>query len=79
MNTMTEQDWEEVDRSSRVIVSTFLSAIGATDIGESRGCCCWDLSCCLKGKPTSVEIKDRTFEHSRYGDVMIETVKAEAT
>ena len=79
MDIMTDKDWEEVDRSSRTVVSAFLSAAGATGISESHGNCCWDLSCCLKGKPTSVEIKDRTFAHDKYGDVMIETVKAEAT
>ena len=79
MNTMTEQDWIDVDASSRAVVSCLLDFFKAGEIGESNGCCCWDLSCTLKGVPTSVEIKARNIPHDRYDDVMIEQVKADAT
>jgi hypothetical protein len=79
MNSMTTQDWEEVDASSRYIVSCLLSAMGATDISESHGLCCYDLSANLGNVPTSVEVKSRNVPHSRYNDVMIEEVKAQAT
>lgn len=77
--TMTNEDWEQVDYSSRSIVSCLLSSLGATDIGTSSGCCCWDLSCLLKGAPTSIEVKDRSVPHDRYGDIMVEQVKVDAT
>lgn len=76
---MTKEDWEQVDYSSRSIVSCLLSSLGAIDIGSSSGCCCWDLSCILKDIPTSIEVKDRSVPHDKYGDVMVEEIKVKAT
>lgn len=79
-NSMTDKDWDEVDRSSRELLSCFLETkLSADCIGESRGNCCWDLSCVVNGKPLSLEIKERHIPHDRYSDIMIEEIKAEAT
>ena len=42
---MTQQDWEEVDRSSRTLIKKFLEAIGATEIQDSVGNCSYDIKC----------------------------------
>ena len=76
---MTEKQWQDVDARSRGIVSCLLCDLDASRIGESSGCCCWDLSCLLKGKPTSVEIKERSIPHNRFGDIMVEDIKVQAT
>lgn len=75
MNQMTENDWEEIDYNSRVIVRNFLSAINADAIGESTGNCSWDVSCIINDKPISIEIKDRNMPHNRYSDMMVEQIK----
>lgn len=63
-NTMTAKDWDEVDRSSRTLLSCFLVETKATDIGETHGNCCIDLSCHINGKAVAFEIKDRSFPHN---------------
>jgi hypothetical protein len=74
-NQMTKQDWDEIDISSREIMTNFLSAIGATDIGYSVGNCAWDLSCNLNNKQISIEVKDRNMPHNKYSDMMVEKIK----
>lgn len=76
---MTEQDWIDIDRSSRTIVSCLLSAIGCEEIGEMVGNCCVDLSCVAKGKTIAVEIKDRTFSSTKFGDILVEDIKQSCT
>lgn len=78
-NTMTEKDWDEIDYSSRTVVSCLLLRVGATDVGESRGNCCWDLSCCINEKPICIEIKARNFESTKFGDILVENLKQECT
>ena len=80
MDTMTEQDWEEIDRSSRTIVSCLLeTTLSATSIGEMHGNCCIDLSCIINDKRIAIEIKDRSFPHDRYNDILVEDIKQECT
>lgn len=80
MDTMTEQDWEDIDKNSRDLLSCFLETkLSATAVGESHGNCCWDLSCMINDKSVSLEIKERHIPHDRYSDIMIEEIKAEAT
>ena len=76
-HTMTERDWEEVDRSSRDTLSCLLIYLGAEDIGETHGNCCLDLSCVMSGKRVAVEIKDRNIPHDRWGDILVEDLKQE--
>lgn len=76
---MTDKDWDEVDRSSRQLLSCFLEKVGAQEIGEMTGNCCVDLSCMLNDKPVCIEIKDRSFESTRYGDILVESLKQERT
>lgn len=77
-NSMTDKDWDEVDRSSRELLSCFLETkLSADCIGESHGNCCWDLSCVVKGKKVAVEIKERGYVHSRFGDILVEDTKQE--
>lgn len=74
--TMTEADWDAIDKSSRCLLSCFLEAkLSATSIGESHGNCCWDLSCQIRGKNVAVEIKDRGYSHDRFGDILVEESK----
>lgn len=80
MDTMTEQDWEDIDRSSRAIVSCLLeNTLSATSIGEMHGNCCIDLSCIINDKRIAIEIKDRSFPHDRFGDILVEGIKQECT
>lgn len=77
-NTMTAKDWDEVDRSSRELLSCLLETqLSAEAVGESHGCCCWDLSCVIRGKKIAVEIKDRRMDHNEFGDILVETSKQE--
>lgn len=78
-NSMTDKDWDEVDRSSRQLLSCFLEKVGAQEIGEMTGNCCVDLSCMLNDKPVCIEIKDRNFESTKYGDILVENLKQECT
>ena len=72
---MTKQKWINVDRKSRELVIKLLRSIGATTIFESQVNCSYDLKCKIKGRIVLVEIKDRNFPHSRYGDVFCEEDK----
>lgn len=73
---MTEADWDQIDKSSRCLLSCFLETkLSATSIGESHGNVCWDLSCCIRGKKVAVEIKDRGYPHDRFGDILVEESK----
>ena len=74
---MTQQDWEEVDRSSRTLIKKFLEAIGATEIQDSVGNCSYDIKCKIKGVGVGIEVKDRTFAHDRFNDVFAEGIKKE--
>lgn len=75
---MTENDWNEIDRSSRILIKQWLKSIGMTDIEDSHGNCCYDLIfTSTKNKRIAVEIKDRTFRHDRYGDIFAEDIKQE--
>ena len=78
-NSMSTQDWDEIDRSSRELLSCFLEKVGAQEIGEMTGNCCVDLSCMLNNKPVCIEIKDRNFESTKYGDILVENLKQECT
>lgn len=74
-NEMTENDWLEIDNSSRCVITNLLSAMGASDIGDSHGNCSWDISCVIKTKPICIEIKDRNMPHTKYSDMMVEQIK----
>lgn len=67
-----------MDRRSRELLSCFLETkLSASCIGESRGNCCWDLSCVINGKRVAVEVKDRGYDHDRFGDILVEDSKQE--
>jgi hypothetical protein len=51
--------------------------LSASNIGESRGNCCWDLSCIINEKRVAVEVKDRGYYHDRFGDILVEDSKQE--
>ena len=72
---MTKQKWRNIDRKSRILVIKLLRSIGATTILDSCGNCSYDLKCIIKGRIVLVEIKDRNFQHDRYGDVFCEEDK----
>ena len=72
---MTKKKWANLDKKSRTLVRQSLRSIGATTIYDSCGNCSYDLKCIIKGKVILVEIKDRNFPHSRYGDVFCEEDK----
>ena len=78
-NTMSEQDWEDIDRSSRTLISCLLESTSATDIGETHGNCCIDLSCIVNGKKVAIEIKERNFPHDTYSDILVEDLKQDCT
>lgn len=77
--SMTENDWKAVDKDSRCILSCFLEEIGAKEIGEMTGNCCVDLSCTINNKPVCIEIKDRSFDSTRFGDILVESLKQDCT
>ena len=72
---MTKQKWRNIDKKSRILVRKLLRSIGATTILDSCGNCSYDFKCIIQGKVILVEIKDRNFPHSRYGDVFCEEDK----
>ena len=72
---MTKKKWRDIDKKSRTLVKKLLRSIGATTILDSCGNCSYDLKCNIKGRIVLVEIKDRNFPHSRYGDVFCEEDK----
>lgn len=77
-NKMTEKDWDEIDRSSRTLVKQWLKSIGMSNIADSHGNCCYDLTFVGRnGVKVAVEIKDRTFRHDKYGDIFAEDIKQE--
>lgn len=76
---MTSKDWDDIDRSSRELLSCFLAYVGAEDIGETHGNCCIDLSCRINSKAVALEIKDRELSSNEYGDVLIEDIKQDCT
>ena len=44
--------------------------------GRSAGNCVWDLSCTKDdGTTISIEVKDRTFDHTKFGDIFAEEAK----
>ena len=72
---MTQKKWRDIDKKSRTLVIKLLRSIGAETILDSCGNCSYDLKCKIKGRIVLVEIKDRNFPHSRYGDVFCEEDK----
>ena len=78
-NTMTENDWNNIDLDSRTLFKEFLKRIGATDIEDTHGNCCIDLLFTIKGKRIAVELKRRSFSHSKFGDVFGEAIKLECS
>ena len=75
-------NWNTIDRDSRLSVCDLLSTTLSTyvdNISDSHGNCVWDLSCELKDKTCSIEIKDRAFPADKYGDVFCEYAKQKYT
>lgn len=75
-------DWNSIDNDSRLSVCDLLSTALSSyvdGIQESHGCCVWDLSCNIKNKTCSIEIKDRAFPADKYGDVFCEYAKQKYT
>ena len=60
------------------MLSTTLSNY-VDNITDSHGNCVWDLSCKFKGKRCSIEIKDRSFPHYKFGDIFAEDTKQKYT
>ena len=75
-------NWNTIDRDSRLSVCDLLSTALSNyvdSIADSHGNCVWDLSCELKGKTCSIEIKDRSFPHNKFGDIFAEDTKQKYT
>lgn len=75
-------NWNTIDRDSRLSVCDLLSTALSNyvdNMADSHGNCVWDLSCELKGKTCSIEIKDRSFPHDKFGDVFAEDTKQKYT
>lgn len=75
-------NWNTIDIDSRLSVCDLLSTTLSNyvdNITNSQGNCVWDLSCNLKGKTCSIEIKDRTFPHDKFGDIFVEDNKQKYT
>lgn len=51
--------------------------LSASCISESHGNVCWDLSCVINNKRVAVEVKDRGYDHDRFGDILVEDSKQE--
>lgn len=77
-NSMTENDWQEVDKSSREIVCKLFEKAGAKNIYNTKGLCSYDISCTLNGISISIEVKDRNMPHTQYSDMMVEQVKQDS-
>lgn len=75
-------NWNTIDQDSRLsvcdLLSTALSAY-VDNISDSHGNCVWDLSCEFNGKTCSIEIKDRSFPHDKFGDIFAEDTKQKYT
>lgn len=77
---MTNEDWQNIDHSSRMIFCEFLKQIGGKVIKNSQGNCCYDIYAEiqnneLQNKRIGFEIKDRQIPSYKYGDQMIELYK----
>lgn len=72
---MTDRDWEQVDLTSRDLVKALFKRLGASDIRDTHGECSYDIWLQLRGKKLGIEVKDRTFAHTKYGDVFAEEIK----
>lgn len=74
---MTQQDWLDVDMSSRQIINQLLKSMSVTQsVDDTYGLCSYDLLWVKKtGKRVAIEIKDRSFPSTRYGDIFGETIK----
>ena len=71
-------NWNTIDRDSRLSVCDLLSTALSNyvdNIADSHGNCVWDLSCEFNGKTCSIEIKDRSFPHNKFGDIFAEDTK----
>lgn len=72
MCTMTQKDWDDVDRTSREEMVEFLSCqLSADGIYESTGNCSWDISAVVNDKRIGIELKDRNCDLSSFGDMMV--------
>ena len=71
-------NWTTIDSDSRLSVCDLLSTALSNyvdNIADSHGNCVWDLSCEFNGKTCSIEIKDRSFPHDKFGDIFAEDTK----
>ena len=71
-------NWNIIDQDSRLSVCDLLSTALSNyvdNIADSHGNCVWDLSCEFNGKTCSIEIKDRSFPHDKFGDIFAEDTK----
>lgn len=71
-------NWNTIDQDSRLSVCDLLSTALSSyvdNISDSHGNCVWDLSCEFNGKTCSIEIKDRSFSHDKFGDIFAEDTK----
>lgn len=65
----------KTDIESHIVVYSALSS-AFTDWGRSSGNCVWDLSAINKnGETVSIEVKDRSFPHDKFGDIFAEAAK----
>lgn len=74
-DTMTDDDWDNVDKSHRQTAYQLFKQLGATQIVFSTGNCCYDISFNFNGKRIVCELKDREQRAKNYNDVMIEKIK----
>jgi hypothetical protein len=59
-NTMSDEDWEQVDKPSRNIFHKFLKQKGGLNITHSKGNIAFDIKCQnFMGENIAFEIKDR--------------------
>ena len=75
MNTMTKKDWEDVDKKSRELIIKFFEYTKCK-VEQKIGNCCIDLIVTSpKGTKFGIEIKDRSFPSTKFGDVFAESIK----
>lgn len=71
---MEKIDWESLDADSRSLAEDLFSFLGF-EVEQTKGNCYVDLILRKDGKTYGLELKDRSFEHNRYGDVFCEQIK----
>lgn len=73
---MTKEDWDNVDKPSRMIFHNFLLKVGGQNITHTKGNIAYDLKCeNFMGEKIGFEIKDRQIASTLYGDHIVETLK----